>query len=269
LTLGTGAIQKASVIGNVPLLWSVIGQRDFTGNGNSALLWRDTSGDLAMWQMNGPFIQGVTTYSPVPSTFQVAGTGEYNANGMGDILFEDNAGNLFISFMNGSQITSTQFLAQVPSGSVVAGTDRKATIFFRNVSTGDVTVWVLKGTTIAQNVVFSPVPLTWRIAGIGDFDGNGSSDILWQDTAGDVAIWLMETDPNLVQILSQKVLGNVTSQWSIAHTGDYTGNGKADILWIDNTGNVAAWFMNGTSVSAFVNYGNIGTTWAIQSLNSE
>ena len=269
LTLGTGAIQKASVIGNVPLLWSVVGQRDFVGNGSSALLWRDTSGNLAMWQMNGAAIQGVTTYDPVPSTFQVAGTGEFNANGMGDILFEDNAGNLSISFMNGSQITSTQFLATLPSGYVVAGTDRRAAIFLRNATTGDTVVWVLKGTTIAQNVDLGVVPLNWRIAGIGDFDGNGSSDILWQDTAGDVAIWLMETDPNLVQVLSQKLIGNVTSQWSIAHTGDYTGNGKADILWIDNTGNVAAWFMNGTSVSAFVNYGNIGTTWAIQSLNSE
>ena len=45
--------------------------------------------------MNGPAVQGVTTYDPVPSTYSVAGTGEYNADGMGDILFEDNAGNLF------------------------------------------------------------------------------------------------------------------------------------------------------------------------------
>ena len=269
LTLGTGAIQTSSTIGNVPLLWSIIGQRDFAGNGFSSILWRDTSGNLAMWQMNGPTIQGVTTYDPVPSTFQVAGTGEYNANGMGDILFEDNAGNLFISFMNGSQITSTQFLAKLPSGWVIAGTDRRAAIFLRNTTTGDVGVWVLQGTKIAQGVDLGPVSMNWTIAGIGDFDGNGSSDILFTDTSGNVGIWLMETDPNLVKILSTKVLGTVPPQWSVAHTGDYSGNGKADILWIDNTGNVAAWFMNGTTISSVVNYGNIGTTFAIQSLNSE
>ena len=194
MTLGTGAVQKASVIGNVPLLWSVIGQRDFAGNGFSTILWRDTSGNLATWQMNGPAIQGVTTYDPVPTTFQVAGTGEYSANGMGDILFEDNQNNLFISFMNGSQITSTQFLATLPSGWVVAQTDRKASIFFRNTVTGDVAVWLLKGTTIVQAVDLGTVPLTWTIAGIGDFDGNASSDILFTDAAGDVAIWLMEID---------------------------------------------------------------------------
>jgi hypothetical protein len=269
MTLGTGVVQKASVIGNVPLLWSVIGQRDFAGNGFSSILWRDTSGNLAQWQMNGPAVQGVTTYDPVPSTYSVAGTGEYNANGMGDILFEDNQNNLFISFMNGPAITSTQFLATLPSGWTVAGTDRRAAIFFRNTSTGDVAVWVLKGTTIAQAVDLGSVPLTWTIAGIGDFDGNGSSDILFTDAAGDVAIWLMETDPNLVQVLSTTIVGNVGTTWSVAHTGDYSGNGKADILWEDTSGNVAGWFMNGATVSAVVGYGNIGSSWKVQSLNSE
>jgi hypothetical protein len=270
LTLGTGAVQKASVIGNVPLgIWTIIGQRDFAGNGNSGILWRDNNGNLAMWQMNGPAIQGITTYDPVPNTFQVAGTGEYNANGMGDILFEDNQGNLFISFMNGSQITSTQFLATLPSGWVIAGTDRRAAIFFRNTVTGDVAVWVLQGTKIAQAVDLGSVPLNWSIKGIGDFDGNGSSDILWEDTANNVAIWLMETDPNLVSVLSATGIGNVGPTWLVAHTGDYSGNGKADILWADTSGNLAAWFMNGTIVSAVVSYGNIGPSWSVQSLNSE
>jgi hypothetical protein len=171
--------------------------------------------------------------------------------------------------MNGSQITSTQFLAKLPAGWVIAGTDRRAAIFLRNTVTGDVGVWVLQGTKIAQGVDLGPVSMNWTIAGIGDFDGNGSSDILFTDTAGDVGIWLMETDPNLVKILSTKVLGTVPPQWSVAQTGDYSGNGKADILWIDNTGNVAAWMMNGTTISSVLNYGNIGTTFAIQSLNSE
>jgi hypothetical protein len=157
----------------------------------------------------------------------------------------------------------------LPSGWVVAGTDRRAAIFFRNTATGDVAVWVLKGTTIAQAVDLGTVPLTWTISGIGDFDGNGSSDILYTDPAGDVAIWLMETDPNLVKVLSATVIGNVGTTWSVAHTGDYSGSGKADILWVDTSGNLAAWFMNGTTMSAVVSYGNIGTSWAVQSMNSE
>jgi hypothetical protein len=266
---GTGAIQSTAVIGDVSSLWSIVGQRDFKGDGFSALLWRDTSGNLAMWQMKGSLIQGVTNYSPVPSTFQVVGTGEFNANGMGDILWQDNQSNLFISFMDGSTITSTQFLAKLPSGWVVVASDRKGAIFLRNTTNGDVGVWVLRGATIAKAVDLGPVTLNWSIRGIGDFDGNGSSDILWEDTGGNVGVWLMETNPNNITILSTKVLGAIPPQWSVAHTGDYSGNGKADVLWIDNLGNVAAWFMNGTSISSVVNFGNIGTSWAVQSLNSE
>ena len=33
------------------------------------------------------------------------------------------------------------------------------------------------------------MPNTWHVAGVGDFDGNGRSDILSQNDSGAVAIW--------------------------------------------------------------------------------
>ena len=35
------------------------------------------------------------------------------------------------------------------------------------------------------------LPTNWSIVGTGDFNGDGTSDILWRDTAGDVMIWLI------------------------------------------------------------------------------
>ena len=112
---------------------------------------------------------------------------------------------------------------------------------------------------------FGVVPLSWTIAGIGDFDRNGSTDILWRDASGNVGIWLMKG----TSILSTAVLGDVPLIWTIAETGDYSGAGMSDILWLDNLGNVAIWFMNGATVSSVSSYGNVGTPWNVQALNAD
>ncbi len=55
----------------------------------------------------------------------------------------------------------------------------------------------------------------------------------------------------------------------MAQVGDYNGDGKSDILWIDTSGNLTLWFMNGATISSNAGLGNVGTTWTVQSLNAE
>jgi Tannase and feruloyl esterase/FG-GAP-like repeat len=266
-------ISQTGVLGNVSAFWSVVGQRDFTGtgfvgsgnNGDADVLWRDTAGDVGMWLMNGTQIESSTTLGNVPTSWSVVGTGDLNGDSFGDILWRDTSGNLGVWFMNGASIMQTAIIGNVPLSWSVAGVDSKGDIFWYNTSTGEVGMWVMNGTKVVQSVDFGAVPSNWKIAGIGDFDGNGSTDILWRDTSGNVGVWLL----NGTSILSTSVIGNVPLNWSIAQTGDYNGNGEADILWVDNLGNVAVWFMNGASISSVSNYGNIGTAWTAQSTNAE
>jgi hypothetical protein len=58
----------------------------------------------------------------------------------------------------------------------------------------------------------------------------------------------------------------VPTIWSIAGTGDFNGDGLSDIAWRDTSGNVAMWFMNGTSVSNLntAGVGNVPSIWTIQ-----
>lgn len=259
------AVLQASVVGNVPLAWSVVGQRDFTGHGNADILLRDTAGNVGMWLMNGDQIASASVLGNVPTAWSVAATGDFNNDQMADILWRDNLGNVGIWFMNGATISQSAVIGNVPASWVIAGADMNGEIFWRNTATGEVGVWMMSGTTIARTVDLGPVPLSWTIAGVGDFDGNGSTDILWRDNLGNVGVWLM----NGTQIMSTAALGNVPSNWTIAETGDYNGDTKSDILWTDNLGNVGAWFMNGATVSSVANYGNVGSAWSVQSLNAD
>ena len=259
------SISQTGVLGNVSSNWSIVGQRDFNGDGNADILWRDTSGNVGMWLMNGTSIQQTAVLGNVPTTWSVAATGDFNGDGKADIVWRDTSGNVGLWLMNGTSIQQTAVLGNVSTNWVIAGADNHGDIFWRNTSTGDVGMWKMSGTTIAQSVDFGPVPLSWTIAGTGDFDGNGSTDILWRDTSGNVGMWLM----NGTQLLSTAVLGNVPLNWTIAQTGDYTGAGMSDILWTDSAGNVGAWFMNGTAVSSTTVYGNIGTSWSVQAQGAD
>jgi phospholipase/lecithinase/hemolysin len=259
------SIMSTAVLGNVPPNWSIVGQRDFNDDGSSDILWRDTAGDVGIWLMNGATMQSSTVLGNVSTNWSVAATGDFNGDGYGDILWRDTAGDVGVWLMSGTAIRQAAVVGNVPTSWVIAGADMFGDIFWRNTTSGEVGMWIMGGSAIATTVDFGIVPLAWTIAGIGDFDGNGSTDILWRDSSGNVGIWLM----NGTNIQSTAVLGDVPPNWSIVQTGDYNGDGKSDILWMDSAGDVATWFMNGTTVSSVTTYGSVGATWSVRSLNAE
>ena len=92
-----------------------------------------------------------------------------------------------------------------------------------------------------------------------DFNGDGFSDILWRNTNGGVALWLM----NNGSILSSLGVGSATSDWSIVGQRDFNGDGLSDILWRNSSGGVALWLMNGATIASSVGVGSVTTDWTI------
>jgi hypothetical protein len=78
-----------------------------------------------------------------------------------------------------------------------------------------------------------------------DFNGDGKSDLLFQNTNGTPQIWLM----NGTSVVSETSLVAPPPQWKIVTSGDFNGDGNADILWLNTVNNTPSiWEMNGTSI---------------------
>jgi hypothetical protein len=276
---GTILNPSTSGLGTVPPPWAVVGQRDFNGDGYADILWRNTTtGDLAIWEMDGTTILNPSTagLGTVPMAWSIVGTGDFNGDGYSDILWRNTStGNVAIWEMDGTAILnqSTSFVGSVPTYWSVVGTgdfngDGYADILWRDTS-GNVAIWEMNGTSVLNQsaAAVGNVSTSWSVVGTGDFNGDGYSDILWRDTSGNVAIWEM----NGTSILNQGAtfVANMPTNWSVVETGDFNGDGKADILWRDTSGDVAIWEMNGTTISSGTELGTVPTTYTIQGTNAD
>jgi serralysin len=259
----------SGTVASVATAYSIIGQHDFDGDGKADLLWRDSSGNLYMWFMNGSTMISSATVGNVPPAWSVIGTGDMNGDGKGDILWQDSSGNVAVWFMNGSNVMFTTTLGGVdPAVWGIAATDSVGDIFWRD-SSGNLAVWRITGGGLASTVSLGNVPLNWQIAGIGDFNADNNPDILFRDSnTGTLAIWFLNSS---AQVQSTATVGAVptSSTWRIAQLGDYAGTSFSDILWIDGSGNMAIWFMNGATIASSANLGNVGTSWSVQGMNAE
>ena len=256
-------------LGVVPTVWSILGQRDFNGDGNADLLWRDTSGNTAIWFMNGLQVSSSAGLGNIPTIWTIVAAADFNGDGKGDILWQDTSGNLAMWLMNGATVSSSAGLGNVPLTWSIVGTgdyngDGKADLLWRDTS-GNTAIWFMNGAQVSSSAGLGNISTVWSVVGTGDFNGDGMSDILWHDTSGNTAIWFM----NGASVASAAGLGNMPTAWSVVQTGDYNADGKSDIFWRDTSGNTALWFMNGATVSSTGGLGNISTAWTVQSVNAE
>jgi hypothetical protein len=194
--------------------WHIVGSADFNGDLKADVLWQHaTTGAISVWTMDGDaFLAGNTVLTPEAGAgWTVFGTGDFNGDGRADILMSRTV------------------------------TDPGTGLAYADLSLLTLTA---DGQTLLSGEAIAKAASGWSVAGIGDFDGDGKADLLWNDGFGKVAVWEMDG----ANFLRGDTISIIDPAWSVVGTGDFDGDGRSDILWRNTDGKVSIWEMNGLLV---------------------
>jgi hypothetical protein len=214
-----------------------ISPHDLDANMVSDIIWRDTSGDIAVWLMNAAGVASTGGLGNLPTTWSIVGQRDFDGNGTADLLWRDTSGNTSIWFMSGTAVASSASVGNIPMNWTVIATgdfngDGMGDILWQDAS-GNLSMWLMNGATVLAFGSIGNVPANWSLVGTGDFDGDGNTDLFWRDNLGNNAIWFM----NGTTIASTAGLGNIPTTWTVVGIGDFDGKGKSDVVWRDGSGN--------------------------------
>jgi hypothetical protein len=192
--------------GGVEIRLQQMAENDFNGDGRSDILWRNDNGAFSSWlgQVTGGFVNNDANHF---NTVPIS----WKFVGTGDF--------------NG---------------------DGRVDLLWRNTD-GSFSNWLSQANgTFAVNDgnAFTVVATSWKVEGVGDFNGDGRSDVLWRNDNGQLSNWLGQANGGFVAN-DAVALVSVATNWQVAGTGDFNGDGIDDILWRSSTGQLSDWL--GTS----------------------
>jgi hypothetical protein len=284
---GVGFTADALTEAGVGPEWALAGIGDFQGDGYSDLIWRRTEGTFGtftQWRGGpGGFTKNYyDAFGRPGGDWSVSQVGDFDGDGRSDLLFRDTVGTAAVWRSTGDGFAAdAQVLRGVGSEWTLAGAsgmleryippvrgdatgDGVADLLLRSSSDGSVAVWRIDGAgSTTTSLGSGPVPASWRVAGLIDVDGDATSDIVWQNAEGAISI---ATARDGALRFDAIVENTIASEFSIAATGDFNGDGLGDLIFRSRlSGTFTEWQSTGQALRANVydDYASVSLDWGL------
>ena len=240
---------------------------DFDGDGRADLTLQDAAGLNAVWEMDGLRIAAGARVNGGAGAVRHA-MGDFNGDGRTDILWRMPDASYWITLSSGLGMGApVQVMGPQPDPTTrweVLGLgdfngDGKADLLWMSPSVAS-GAWLMNGTTVAGYGTINDPTLSnatiWSIRMLGDFDGDGRTDILW--TNGPSTMITTLSNFALAQVATYQ-----TGTWIPRALVDTNGDRRSDIVWRNVDGSYGLWIMNGVNATSYGALFGAGTGWEL------
>ena len=163
----------------VETAWKIKAVADFNQDGSPDLVWQhDTNGAIAIWFMDGPTMRAGVPLGPgqvMDLGWKIVGSGDFNRDGWQDLVWQHQGdGRISVWKMRGSTLVEGDLISpgqifdldwKIRGVGDINGDDMPDLIWQHRIS-GDVSTWLMNGTTMMSGISVGRVPDTnWQIVG--------------------------------------------------------------------------------------------------------
>jgi hypothetical protein len=244
----------------------------FNDDRQADLLWFDPATSVVELRLTAG--SGVAGRWRLERNWIVAGSGDFNGDGTDDLFFRNtvNGINCIWLLRDGAIVQTYALDSAAERWKVVAigdmNDDGRADILWRSSFSGRYQPWLLNGRQVRSKQFLRETPggSGWQVQGLADFDGDGTDDLLWQNTGdGSQRGWvrvdyLRNGQPTRAESLYQVR----NDDYQVVALADYNGDQRADLLWRNMaTGGLYLFLHNGSSILAERALPGGGLGWSV------